>query len=156
MIMSRPFNYIAWHKPTKKMFKVYGISGDYIFEDTLDGLFTSPTNPAALEDCTLLQYSGMFDVKGAEIFEADVIENKFARFVVEFNKGCFCVRRIGSDPDQTTLLPLRGVIGAKRIGNSLQFPYLIEAIKDLPLKKYEWIPTPNSNSAHSYTEGSDL
>lgn len=141
MMLSREFNYIAWHKPTQKMFKVYGISGEYVFEDTLDGIHTSPTNPAYLQDCIILQYSGVFDKSGAQIYEADVIECRIGVCVVEFAKGSFWARNPKTDKRVplhdliTTIEPskdirkksvIHNVYMPKRLGNIFQHPNLIE------------------------------
>jgi hypothetical protein len=120
MMLSRPFDYLAWYKPTEKMFKVYGISGDYVFEDTLDGIHTSPTNPAALEDCVLLQYSGVFDKSGALIYEADLIDCHLGVCIVEFSKGSFWAKSISSD----NKCPLHNTVIPRRIGNFFTHPSL--------------------------------
>lgn len=120
MIISRPFNYLAWHKPTEKMFKVYGVSGEFVYEHTLDGIFSSPTNPANLEDCILLQYSGVFDTKGVEIYESDIIECSLGMCIVEFAKGAFWAKSLQTDRK----IPLCKLFMPKRRGNYFLHPEL--------------------------------
>lgn len=68
--------YRAWHIPTKRMFTVYGYNCDFVFEDSLDGDFTSPTLPAKFEDCVMMQCIGRQDKNGKLIFEYDILKKE--------------------------------------------------------------------------------
>ena len=69
--MNKEIEFKAFHKPTKKLFDVYGFNKEFVFENTLDGIGTTETNPALIKDCQLIQYVGVKDKKGRKIFEGD-------------------------------------------------------------------------------------
>jgi uncharacterized phage protein (TIGR01671 family) len=63
----------AFHKPTHRLFNVYTFSKDFVFEETIDGIGTSETNPARFEDCIIEQCTGLKDKNGKLIFEGDIV-----------------------------------------------------------------------------------
>lgn len=71
-------------------------------------------------DCQIMQYTGMKDVGGKEIYEGDVVENKkeAMRGVYEFKTGGFGIK--GTCTIQN--------FGAKVIGNIYENPELIKSI----------------------------
>lgn len=74
--MSDRFRFRAWHKPTKKLFDVFSFTDEIVFENTLDGVGTSPTNPAKLADC-------VFNTVRADAIKAGymVVEGKLYKIV---------------------------------------------------------------------------
>ncbi len=118
--------FLAWHKPTKRLFEVYTLGSDAVFEDSMDGVGSSPTLPAERLDCEILIYTGLRDADGRRIFSGYIVENSAARWEVIFNTGCFCGRLIGgSDGTQNMHLALRAIKGIKIIGNIYQNPELL-------------------------------
>ncbi len=86
--MNDRLKFRAFHKPTKRMFDVYCFTDEHVFENTLDGVGTSPTNPANIEDCILVQCTGLKDANGRLIYEGDILFHPYFEkgMVVRFNK----------------------------------------------------------------------
>lgn len=72
--MNREIKFRAWHKPTKTLFPVYSITPDFIAEDCYDGIYTKPTTMAERSDCELMQYTGLKDKNGKDIYEGDILQ----------------------------------------------------------------------------------
>ena len=99
----RELKFKAYHKPTKKIFKVHGWHSEFVFEDTLNGCGTTETNPAKIEDCEILQYSGLKDRTDNEIYENDVLFWKERKYIVKFNSGMFQAVFLHTDGSKLSL-----------------------------------------------------
>lgn len=96
--MSREIKFRAWHKDANKMYEVLILGDDYIEAKCTN-------QPMLFEHVELMQYTGLKDKNGVEIYEGDVIEieaksNGIFKNKVElyhgvfgfFNATCRCVK----------------------------------------------------------------
>ena len=72
VLANRLFKFRAWVKEQNRMIKVFGFNEHLVFEQTWD----SPSikeNIFEIEDCHIMQFTGIYDKNGKEIYEGDVV-----------------------------------------------------------------------------------
>lgn len=95
----KEFKMKAWLKKEKKMVAIIGIDFNYEYirytED--DNLFNSDYKTAEFKDIELLQFSGVKDKGGQELYEADVIkfndgiDDIYGLISYDDEDGAYCV-----------------------------------------------------------------
>lgn len=136
----RAIKFRAWHKPTKRLFEVHSFGPDFVFENTTDGVHTGPTNPANRADCHLLQFTGLFDMAGNDVYEGDIIattgEDAMEKSgfytvynAIVFEEGSFGI--IGENTNQMDPVCMcGGAEGATVVGNVFENAHLLKSDED--------------------------
>jgi hypothetical protein len=107
----------AWYVAGKHWFTDFSLSndGETVYE-------TGDRYSVADGEVILVQYTGLKDKNGKEVYEGDIIDYGHSRYKeVIFNKGTFCLKDLENIP---WLLPMYPVIG-----NKFQNPELINLIQ---------------------------
>ena len=83
--MSRIIRFRAWDKINKRMLA-------YVSPGTVT-YFDDDKNAEAI-DCDVMQFTGLLDKNGKDIYEGDIVETEVGRYnkdigTVEFEDGCF-------------------------------------------------------------------
>ena len=100
--MNREIKFRMWNKKSKKVFDVESIS----FKDRSLNMWNSgmySLSTFSFDDVILMQYTGLHDENGKEIYEGDVIEfsydvfignfdTKVGRGIIEFIDGAFYIK----------------------------------------------------------------
>lgn len=97
-------------------------NGQLLFYDTYRGeWYTAP-----YLDVKIVQYTGLKDSRGVEIYEGDIMVERVSKYdyiVIEvvYHNGCFMGKEMGHEPEYPIYEFLNGVV----IGNIFENPELI-------------------------------
>lgn len=90
--MKREIKFKCWHELTGEMYDVYGFNNDHVYIDTLD----SPdpgVNIFPRHECELLQFIGLKDKNGVEIFENHIVTDGVCKYEVVYSYTGFSLKR---------------------------------------------------------------
>ena len=75
----REIKFRAFHEPTKQMFDVFSFDVNNVraWYPEKYGLEISPDR----EDCILMQYTGLKDKNGREIYEGDIVKCNYDKYI---------------------------------------------------------------------------
>jgi uncharacterized phage protein (TIGR01671 family) len=128
----RDIKFRYWDKITKKLYEVGQIDWD---KKTI-----SPKNYIgytqsfiSFEQTELMEYTGLKDKNGVEIYEGDIVKSLINIFVVVYEKGSFCVKGINRNQKYTIYQELmmsdKAKLSLEIIGNNYENPELLESVK---------------------------
>src|SRR5947208_5745446 len=97
----RAIKFRVWFKPLQKMYTINGMTFDASTGDVY-GVHFPVVYFAARGDIELMQFTGLHDRLGKEIYEGDIVNNVTYTFngVVFFDNGSFWVRECLSHVDE--------------------------------------------------------
>jgi uncharacterized phage protein (TIGR01671 family) len=132
----REIKYRAFLKWQKCIFPVLDINWQY---DRIDVQRCDGTYSAPMDQFELMQFTGLKDSKGVEIYEGDILKCNGGAddffFVVDFAHGCFIAKVKDHEPDSDYGYPeLKAYIGWKFIpeyeviGNIYSNPELLKGV----------------------------
>ena len=111
--MPREIKFRAWEKKEKR-----------ILYFTLDGLQISSDIPYIIE-LNVMQYTGLKDKNGIEIYEGDIVKDDFDRFVIIFENGGFVASK-GDEFDRSKYRTVKINELCEVIGNIYENPELLK------------------------------
>lgn len=123
----RKIKFRIWHKETKKMYNVVKLTYDFLYNDRPYLYAKSYCKDGAIatfESKTLMQYTGLLDIQGKEIYEGDIVS-----YDHEYNGREGAIDEVVWDEHGILLddlLYLNGAKNIKVIGNIYENPDLIE------------------------------
>jgi len=114
----------AWIRYQKEIKEVYSL--DFINKKAYIEMNKSvPFGYVNFDGCELMQFTGLHDNNGKEIYEGDIIKAKCSRGVIIFEDGCFIIKWI-RDKDFFNNVLSRHADCITIVGNIYETPLLVE------------------------------
>lgn len=124
--MTRPIKFRAWQKTHKYMTTDISMSTSY---DEQRFYYTQADDGIAIdEDWVLMQFTGLRDKDGKDIYEGDIIADAYGSWEVFFNNSAFGLKIKKSPKARQYILGIKSRVecGAKVVGNIYENPELLK------------------------------
>jgi uncharacterized phage protein (TIGR01671 family) len=146
----REIKFRAWVKSDE--FNPEGMYGSFKLSDIVQGRMESnifcenspPIQEPNWDKIILMQYTGLKDKSGREIYEGDIVRDKTDNYYIEYLKGSFCFIPIYAMKDNTMKWEYKKALSeywedmahdTEIIGNRFENPELLESKRDNKCKK---------------------
>lgn len=126
--MSRVFKFRAWDKKENKMY--YNVQDTYDYMCNGKGCLEENFGDVLEDDkYIVMQYTGINDIEGNEIYEGDIVETtrelNHIIGVVVFDKGCWTIKNKENHCKLTSRFSIE--VENKKLGNIYENKNLLEA-----------------------------
>jgi uncharacterized phage protein (TIGR01671 family) len=118
--MIRTIKFRAWDVEEERIYEWDDLRDTQLFEDGFDD-----------KDCVLMQFTGLNDSKGKEIYEGDIVDGinidgeTYPMGEVFFDSGCFCIKTKSCDHDYEPCLYEAWAEKIFVVGNIYENPNLL-------------------------------
>lgn len=119
--MSREIKFRAWNRELKKMYDFLPLT---IRVNAIEPTYWEPLLEKAQKAFDVMQYTGLKDKNGKEIYDGDIVEEPGSRYEVVYHADGFYMRNM-YEPDNILIQLRHGYLHCEVIGNIYENPELL-------------------------------